>query len=489
MTCDKSDAHAFAAIMIFSILLAACQPAATPAAVEKPPEAPAATQPPAQPTAPQAQQPAVEPTAEPKPTEVPPVNITYWAFGSEGAARTGGELWADWYNKIFEQYKKDHPGVNIDFALKGYDASGSTLAVDTAVAAGTPPDVYFDTKFRVKKYQDAKLLEDLTPILTETDTAAYDPAVLAGSKSGDMMWSIPATGGYWNMIVNTDLFEKAGKADLLPKGPDYAWTTEEFMKACEAVNNPPDSYCTAFFAGSTSMDSATNEWLAGFPDCQFFDQEKGEYTVNSPACLEAFQFLHGIYEKGLMVPGAAGLIDDTTDPYWLNQQVAILDQGNWYASITKKAVESGTIQPFNYIFVQVPNKPGAPVTPVGMSNPDVWGVFKQSDPAKLKAIQGLIQYMQQPEVAAQIAEGWGKIPVRSDAPFKSDDPAVAEPLAAARKFGSYDPYFVNGVPCGYNDVRQAWAEARQAFWQDNAEIQAILDSFVERANGIIAACQ
>jgi multiple sugar transport system substrate-binding protein len=400
-----------------------------------------------------------------------------------------GTLWTDWYAKIFKQYQESHPGVTIDFALKGYDASGSTLAVDTAVAAGTPPDIYFDTKFRVKKYQDTKLLEDLTPALSPADLAAYDSAAMAGSKSGSMMWSIPADGGYWNMIVNKSLFDKAGLLDLLPKGPDYSWTTEEFIKACEAINDPANQvYCTAFFAGSTSMDSATNAWLAGFPDCKFFDESTTKYTVNSPACVDAFKFLYTIYEKGLMVPGAAGLIDDTTDPYWLNQQVAILGQGNWYDSITKKGVTAATIKPFDYIFVQFPNKPGSPVTPVGMSNPDVWGVFKQSDPAKLQAIYELVQFMQQPELATQIAIGWGKLPVRTDAKFQSDDPSVAEPLAAARKFGSYDPYFVNGVPCNYNDVRQAWAETRQAFWQDKADIQVLLDAFVERANGIVTSC-
>jgi hypothetical protein len=47
---------------------------------------------------------------------------------------------------------------------------------------------------------------------------------------------------------------------------------------------------------------------------------------------------------------------------------------------------------------------------------------------------------------------------------------------------------VNGVPCNYNDVRQAWAETRQAFCQDNADVQTILDGFVERANGIVTSC-
>ncbi|MEY2818353.1 MAG: hypothetical protein RL275_1816 [Chloroflexota bacterium] len=469
----KKASFLFVVTVILSLLLAACQPQAT---ATPAPEEPAATETSA------ATEAATAPAKE--------ITITYWAFGSEGAAMNeSGELWTDWYNKVFEDYKAEHPNVTIDFSVKGYDASGTTLFIDTAVAAGTPPDVYFDTKFRVKKYFDAGLMEDLGPALTDADLAAYDPAVFAGSKSGDMVWSIPASGGYWNMIVNKSLFEKAGKADLLPQAPDYSWTTEEFMTACKAINDPANSvYCTAFFAGSPSMDSATNQWLAGFPDCKFFDQDAKQYTVNSPECVEAFTFLHTIYDEGLMVPGAAGLIDDTTDPYWLNQQVAVLGQGNWYDSITKKAVGEGTIQPFYYMFVQFPNNPAAPVTPVGMSNPDVWGVFKQSDPDKLQAIYDLVQYMQRPEIASQIAVGWGKIPVRSDANFSSEDPAVAAPLEAARKFGSYDPYFVNGVPCNYTDVRGAWAEARQAFWQDNADIQAVLDDFVARADGIIAEC-
>ena len=465
----KSALLVITMLTILSTLLVACQPTATPTPVP-------ATAAPA-------------PTATHAPTAAP-ITITYWAFGSEGAAMTDGTLWSDWYAKAFKQYEQDHPNITIDFALKGYDASGSTLVVDTAVAAGTPPDVYFDTKFRVKKYQDAKLLEDLTPALTAADIAAYDPAVLAGSKSGTMMWSIPADGGYWNMIVNKSLFDKAGLTDLLPKGPDYTWTTDEFMKACKAINDPAHQvYCTAFFAGSTSMDSATNGWLAGWPDCKFYNADTQQYTVNSPACVEAFTWLHGIYDQKLMVPGAAGLIDDTTDPYWLSQQVAILDQGNWYDSITKKGIAAGTIKPFDYIFVQVPNKVGAPASPDGMSNPDVWGVFKQTDPTKLQAIYDLIQYMQKPDIATQIAVGWGKVPVRSDSSFTSTDPAVAMPLAAEKKFGSFDPYFVNGVPCGYTDVRTAWASTRQAFWQNNANIQKILDDFVTQADGIIAACK
>ena len=127
----KKLAFLLTVLIVLSTLLAACAPQATPA----PAPAPAPTEAPA-------------PTAAPAPTEVPPptataapapVTITYWAFGSEGSAMADGMLWTDWYGKLLKEYEAAHPGVTVDFALKGYDASGSTLVVDTAVAAGTPP--------------------------------------------------------------------------------------------------------------------------------------------------------------------------------------------------------------------------------------------------------------------------------------------------------------------------------------------------------------
>jgi hypothetical protein len=79
---------------------------------------------------------AQAPTEKPPAAEAKPISISYWALGSEGSAMSGGELWANWYVKTFIQYEQEHPGITIDFALKGYDASGST-PVDMA-----NPDVW-----------------------------------------------------------------------------------------------------------------------------------------------------------------------------------------------------------------------------------------------------------------------------------------------------------------------------------------------------------
>jgi ABC-type glycerol-3-phosphate transport system substrate-binding protein len=420
------------------------------------------------------------------------IQISYWIFASEGGAKLNdGELWSDFYTRVINQYEDTHPGINVDYQFRGIEAGGTTTFIDAAVAAGAPPDIYYDSRFRAKKFYDQGLFEDISGALTEADRAAYDPDIFKDSvgKNGEV-WSIPTSGGLWTYIINKTLFEKAGLLDMLPKAPDYTWTTDQFLDACRAINDPPNVYCTAYFAKTPSFDVSFNNFLGGFPDCHFYDFDKQEYTVNSPGCVEAMTFMHTLLDEKLIIPGPPGLVDDDIDPYWRKQQVAMVGGSNWYAGQVKTGLEDGSIQgPFEYLLVMYPNKPGAPPPAVATGDPYVFTVFKQKDPEKLQAILDFINYMQQPEIASQLAGGWGVLPTRKDAPNPfGSDPDQTFYLDSAKKFGTYNFYFSNTAPCNFNEVRQAWAEARQAFWQADANVQQILDEFVQRANGVIAEC-
>ncbi len=431
----------------------------------------------------------VEKTIE---VQAPRIQITYWVFASEGGTKANdGELWTEFFTREINKYEDTHPGVNIDVAFRGTEAGGTTTFIDAAVAAGTAPDIYWDTRFRVKKFQDEGLLEDISGALTEADRAAYDSDIFKDSVDKDgKVWSIPTDAGLWTYAINKTLFEKAGLLDKLPQPPDFTWTTEQFLDACRAINDPPNVYCTGFFAKTPSFDVSFNNFLGGFPDCSFFDFEKQEYTVNSLGCVEAMTFMHTLLDEELIVPGAPGLVDDDIDPYWKKQQVAMQGGSNWYYAQAKNGLADGSIAgPFEVMLAMYPNKAGAPPPPVAMGNPHSFSVFKQKDREKFKAILDFINYMQQPEISSEMAGGWAVLPARQDAsnPF-GDDPEQAFYAAAAKKFGSYNFYFNNTAPCNFSEVRLGWAEARQAFWQPDANTQKILDEFVQRANGIIAEC-
>jgi len=413
--------------------------------------------------------------------------ITFWAFGSEEAAKGDtGELWKDFYQKVFDQYEAMHPDVDISFAIRGYEAGGTTLFMDTAVAAGTPPDIYLDSNMRISKYYNQGLTADLSSVLSAADRRQYGNILKDFTTTDGRLWGIPVSGGYWDYIINRTLFDKKGLSKLLPTAPDYTWTTEQFLKAARAINDPPRVYATAFFAKSPSMDSAFNAFLGGFPGVEFYDQKTKTFRINSPKGIEALKFLHSLLEQDLIVPGGAGFIDDDIDPYWINQQIAMIGGANWYAKITNKAIKEQGLAPFEYILARYPNKPGAAATPVATSDPDGFIVFKQKDQKSYARILDLVKYLQSPEIASSIAGGWSKVPLRADAknPFGDKDPDQKSWTEAARKFGTMNYYFNAGVP-NFNEVRQAWAEARQAFLQKDADIQKIMDSFVKRSNQIV----
>ena len=414
--------------------------------------------------------------------------ITFWAFGSEEAAKGDtGELWKDFYTKVFSQYMAAHKDVDISFAIRGYEAGGTTLFMDTAVAAGTPPDIYLDSNMRISKYYNQGLTADLSSVLTDADRKQYGNILKDFTSPDGKLWGIPVSGGYWDYIINKTLFDKKGLSALLPKAPDYTWTTEQFLKAARAVNDPANGvYATAFFAKSPSMDSAFNAFFGGFPGVEFYDQKTKTFRINSPQAIEALRFLHSLLDENLIVPGGAGFIDDDIDPYWINQKIAMIGGANWYAKITNKAIKEQGLPPFEYILARYPNKVGAAPTPVATSDPDGFIVFRQKDPKNMARILDLIKYLQGPEIASSIAGGWSKVPLRADAknPFGDKDPDQKAWTDAARKFGTANYYYNTGVP-NFNEVRQAWAEARQSFLQKDANIQKIMDDFVKRANQIV----
>ena len=163
----------------------------------------------------------------------------------------------------------------------------------------------------------------------------------------------------------------------------------------------------------------------------------------------------------------------------------------WYGGVTTRGLEDGSIEaPLEYMVVNYPHEPGAPPPPLSVNLPHAWSIFKQDDPDKLAAIYDFIHYMQQPEFVSEIAAGWNEMPVRTDAPSPyQDDPEWAWMSSSAQEYGSKNYYYSTGVPCNYNEVRLAWAVTRQAFWEPDVDVQAVLDEFVEKVNGIIAECQ
>jgi multiple sugar transport system substrate-binding protein len=467
------------------LILVACGGAAPTVAPTQPPaptQAPPPTQAPA-PTQPPAPTQALAPTQPP----AAQVKLTVWGFGTEEEQTTDGHKRGDWFRAKAKEFMQANPNVTIDFAMKGYESGGTTLFVDTALAAGAPPDIYEDVQFRVSKYAAKDLMEDLTPALSAADRADYPPAILKQVTGKDgHLWGFPIMTGFNAFAINKTAFADAGKLDLLPKEPNRDWTTDEFVAALKAVNKPPTIYGTFFFAKTPSFDYTFNNYAFGF-GAEFY--KGGDYTkctINSPEGVKWFEWVASIVKQKLAVPGGAGLVDDDQDSYWSRKAIGMTGAGFYYRDLAKTFVDKGQAKaPYEVYIVNYPHDAGQPPPPMGIFAYHVWSIFKQSDAAKRDAAFKYINFMNQPENHAAIAKGYGRNGTRiSQSNLYPDDPDQKWAAEAAKRNGIAD--FGFSIP-HFNEIRLKWAETRQALLSGDKTAKQALDDYVNDCNSLITS--
>jgi multiple sugar transport system permease protein len=145
---------------------------------------------------------------------------------------------------LLRRFEQSHPGVRVRRINPG-DSGSYYTKLQTMMAAGEPPDVFYVGTERLAAFASAGLLAPVEPYL-EQDAAAGDPAALDldafyrstvdafrfdGRATGrGALYGIPkdftTVGFYWNQ----DLFARAG----VP-APHAGWTWDDFLAAARAV--------------------------------------------------------------------------------------------------------------------------------------------------------------------------------------------------------------------------------------------------------------
>ena len=146
--------------------------------------------------------------------------------------------------RSLRDFEAANPGVKVRRINPG-DAGSFYTKLQTMMAAGEPPDVFYVGNERVPSFASLGLLEPLDRFV-EADAASAEPGALKlddlypqvvdafrydGSNAGrGTLWGIPkdftTVGFYWNK----DLFRKAGLAP-----PKPGWTWDDFIAAARTI--------------------------------------------------------------------------------------------------------------------------------------------------------------------------------------------------------------------------------------------------------------
>jgi len=293
-------------LMILSVLLAACAPAAPTATAE--PEVITNT---------------IVVTATPGPVEpAEPVEITYYTFS---AAPDHVEQ----LDQMIQLFEAAHPSIKVKVETAPFDEYFTKL--QTLIAGGTAPDVFELNYENFVTYADKGVLLDLSPMMkadTTLNPEVYSERANSAFSYNGMQLGLPATFSTVMLYYNKDLFDQAGV-----EYPTADWTWSDAVEAGKKLNDPAN--------GVWGLYSGVQFWefykKAAQNNCRFFNDDKTEVLINSPECVEALQTMVDMVKTDKVVPSAADMGGQSDGDMFMAGKLAMDVTGIWMFSAYKDA--------------------------------------------------------------------------------------------------------------------------------------------------------
>ncbi len=152
-------------------------------------------------------------------------------------------------------FEQANPGVRVRRLNPG-DAGSLYTKLQTMLAAGDPPDVFYVGAERLANFVDLGLVAPLDGLMAESglDLGDFYPATVDAFRyDGDRigrgpLYGIPKDFTTIGFYLNLDLFRRAGV-----EVPGDDWTWEEFIAAARAIGQLPDATGAEFVTWPTMV--------------------------------------------------------------------------------------------------------------------------------------------------------------------------------------------------------------------------------------------
>ncbi len=447
----------FAVLVLVSIVLAACAPAAAPATpqvVEK--------------QVIQTQIVEVTPTAGPNPEAVIP--------GVEANAEVG--LWTFWLSPTFDDYIKGtiarfneaYPGVKVD-----WEDHQATFQDDlrNAFAAGNAPDVInlSISEGWVSDYATQGLLMPLDDIVPETVVGEYFPNLWNEQLVDGKHYQLPWYQGINVDLVNKQLLDKAGV-----KVEDFPKTIQELPALCQTIKSKTGTLC--------DIRLTTNDLLAQMTyegGVKVISDDGTKFTFDSPDGVAWLQMYVDMVK--------AGTVDRTvlvTDQDRTGLDLFTSGKAAFYATGPNLIRDVHANNPALYGYLDVVP---APVGKSGVVGKGLMALSVKKDTKFPNAALAVAEFFSNPKSMlefAKIVSVYPSTPASYDDPFFAAAPVAIEDSAKpfAKDAVSKLADIVPTVP-HKADVNQVVLDAIQSALFSGVDPQKALTDAVTKANAML----
>ncbi|HSD83777.1 MAG TPA: extracellular solute-binding protein [Anaerolineae bacterium] len=412
-------------VVLLSLFLSACQPAAAPTAQPTTPatkEVAAPTPEPAKPT---------EPPAAPPPTEPPakaePVDLEIWVGASVSEAGPPPDDWAVY------QIAKDKLGINLKIVLLPPAQTDADAKINAAAAANDLPDLFQVNRepwYRLVQNDLIATVEDLLPLMPNRTKILYSNDISNKLVTLDgKMYGLPQPGALPRtdaLVIRKDWLDKLGLE--MPK------TLEDFLAVAKAFtekdpdgNGKKDTYGFCGYIESEGVGVLAGlgkrfEWVFGAYGLNgawnLTSTDNFQLNVRDPNYIKAVEYIKSLNDAGVVDPDWPTLKKDEFRARWkqgkcgvINEQFAALANKANYADFDKNFPDG------EWIVLPPPTGPdGKSSEGVDLTNVRIFAVSKQAkDAGKGEAIARLLEWMESDEGYYLIGFGTEGVNFKKDA--------------------------------------------------------------------------
>ena len=355
---------------------------------------------------------------------------------------------------LIDQFTAD-TGIKVNLEWLAY-ADGDDK-VNTAISAKNAPDLIMEGPERLVANWGANgYMVDLSDMIDDTDRSEINAAALAACTSPDgKIYQYPMFITAHCMAVNLNAFKAAG-ADQYLDLTTHTWTTENFIKAVEALYAVKKDTVAAVYCKGQGGDQGTRALINNLYGGTFTNAEHTQYTWDDPNNIKALELLKNM-------PGIAfdASLEGGDELKLMYQE--ILDMAFCWniAQQLDPAAAGGepgkTINGQEIVCMNFPSPDGTPVLQGG-----IWGlgIFNNGDQAKIDAAKEFVKYMCDSEHTGEAA----KISNFFSARTSAEGTDLTNIFADNAIMTDYNKVILPNLG-DYYQITTGWAGARTEWWE------------------------
>ena len=397
-------------------------------------------------------------------------DITLWTYpiGKWGDSESVDALLAD--------FNAQYPDIHV--TVEYLDYTNGDDQVNTAIEGGSAPDIVMEGPERLVANWGAKgLMADLSDLWTDDQKADISASVEAACKdSSGAYYEFPLCMTAHCMAINKTVFEAAGAMQYVD-AENHTWTTDNFLKAVQAVYDSGKTDVGAIYCSGQGGDQGTRAIINNMYGGTFTDAAHTKYTADSAENVKAIETLYN--QDGINFDASINGGEEIT--LFRNGTLQMAFCWNIAQQLNTDNNDAGLTNSGDEIFpMAFPTASGDPKLCGG-----IWGfgIFNNGDDAKIEAAKTFIDFIAaDPDQVGASVLASTYFPVRASV---GDIYADNEIMSEYSKFMNYLG--------DYYQITPGWATARTEWWNmlqrvgTGEDVTTAVKTFCDNANAAAAA--